>query len=261
MRNNQKTASYKAFSATISIGVMLFIILFTSLASAELIFKYRGEINLRVPCSYNGTFCDSTAICNLTVMYPNDSVMVENVQMTNAGNGTPNYTLPDDETIGTYSSHAYCCQAASCESTTFNFQITKSGSELSTSQGIIYVIVLIIAIGLFFACMYGAFKIKWGNIWDVDNRSIISINDFKWVKLICIVFSYILFMWVIWLIYGVTENFLYMEFAARFFYMVFWILLAFLFPVLVVSVILCLVVWFDDRKMDKLIKRGLKVLR
>ena len=80
-----------------SIGIM---ILLAGAVSAELsvgynddslpkvlgrVYQQDKEVDLKVPCFNNGTYCSGSATCNVTILYPNSSVLVDNQLMTNGG--------------------------------------------------------------------------------------------------------------------------------------------------------------------------------
>ena len=108
--------------------IVLFALTFmVGLVSAELIFEQNKNINLRLPCSYNGTFCNESAVCNITITYPNESLLLDNHLMTNNGNGKPNVSISGLNVIGTYQGYYHCCQGGYCDSDDFEFNVTPTG--------------------------------------------------------------------------------------------------------------------------------------
>jgi len=118
----------KKILITIILG--MFLISFTSLVSAgPIVFTQYEEANLKVPCSYNGTNCDATAVCNISILYPNGTTMVNNKLMNNNGNGMPNYTLPNTNTLGIYTYKMSATQAGVSGSDEDTFKITTTGID------------------------------------------------------------------------------------------------------------------------------------
>ena len=245
--------------AIITLMVLVLAIGISLLVSTEAkIYKQHSIINLKIPCSYNGTFCSSSALCNITVEYPNSSAMLDEAGMTSSGNGMPNYTLSDSTITGTYQFTTLCCQAGYCDDYSSTFEINKLGEELTTYSGIVYAIVLVVSIFIFLLSLYGTMKIKWKNNRDDDGR-VISINDVKYVKLALAYITYLIGVWIAFLAHGVADKYLLMDGASRFFYLIYWALLSFLFPIFVVMLIFMLIIVAQDKKIEKMIQRGLPV--
>lgn len=134
----------KYFPLLILVGFL--VVLTLPLISAE-VYKQNSIVELKVPCSYNGTFCDTTALCNITINYPNSSLLVDDGNMTNTGNGMPFYLLPDTSITGVYLYNSECCQADACDSYSSSFEITPSGI-IQTSILENPVIIIFITLGI-----------------------------------------------------------------------------------------------------------------
>jgi hypothetical protein len=121
---------------------LLLALMVIPMANAEVIFKQNDMADLKVPC-YNETyaFCSGAALCNLTVIYPNGSVMVMGKAMTNQL-VYHNYTLPESNTIGEYLGIMECFDDGKNGITSFNFKITNTG--FSYNAGDISLIIAIV---------------------------------------------------------------------------------------------------------------------
>lgn len=73
------------FPLLILVFLLVFLVLPLTSAQDELIFKYNQEIDFKRTCLNNGTFCSSSALCNLTLMYPDGTLMVNNQVMSSNG--------------------------------------------------------------------------------------------------------------------------------------------------------------------------------
>ena len=62
------------------------------LAEIELTIPFNQEFDLKRPCFNNETFCSAAAVCNVTIIYPDGSILTNNQQMTNQ-NSFHNVTL------------------------------------------------------------------------------------------------------------------------------------------------------------------------
>jgi hypothetical protein len=102
----------------------------------ELTFKVNEEIDLKRPCFNNGTFCSATAVCNITIMYPDGSTVINNQEMTNQvsfHNVTVNFTLNNQK--GTHENFMTCCDAGRCGDDTFDYTVTGTGFEQGSFNG------------------------------------------------------------------------------------------------------------------------------
>lgn len=105
--------------------IMLVAMLLVPMAMAsdeDLTYKQSQNIDLKVGCRNNGTYCSTSAICNLTLVSPDTSTIVENERMTNKYS-YHNYTLPMLDVIGTYNAAVDCCDNGDCNTKNFKIQI------------------------------------------------------------------------------------------------------------------------------------------
>ena len=248
----------KIRNALLYIVIGIFLISLTSAVYDAGIYEQNKIVDLKLPCSFNGTFCTTTATCNATVEYLNSTLALDAELMTNLGNGMPNVTLPFSNITGNYEGFYICCESGYCDSSSITFEITPTGRTLSTAQGIVYVVFLISIIFVFFLCGYGAISIPWSHPRDSEGK-IIGVNELKYVKLTLYVFSYILLMFMVGIIKSIMENFLSFDNASRVFNWMFWVMFSLLWPIIVVSLILTLIYFLDNKKMQKAILRGVPI--
>ena len=140
----------------IGLLVGIFLIGLASMTSAQLIYQQSTELDLKVPCFYNDTRCSDAAECNISVLYPNSSFLVEEQPMTNLLNGYHNYTLNESLTsvLGEYSVSIYCVDNGETGYSTFAFDITPTGHAITTGQ-------TIVSIGLILVTMILAVFFGW----------------------------------------------------------------------------------------------------
>lgn len=72
--------------------VFILLVLPIVIAEVELTIPFNQEYDLKRPCFNNGTFCSPQAICNVTISYPDGSLLTNNQEMTNQ-NSFHNLTL------------------------------------------------------------------------------------------------------------------------------------------------------------------------
>lgn len=128
-------------------GIMFLTLTFVS--AEDITFKVGQTADLKLYATINGSF-SPTIICNATIIYPNESVMIDNKLMTNQVT-FQNITLIDSQVLGKYRYIVSCKEGGEASSDAGFFYITPSGD----SRGVSYV--LIAAIGsliLFILALY-----------------------------------------------------------------------------------------------------------
>lgn len=139
------------------IFLILFLLSFSFINAEDFTYKQNSIIDLQINCYINGSYCSNLSICNLTLSYPNNTIMVFNQQMTNQI-AYHNYTLPDSSINGIYPTSIVCCDGLECGSQTFPVYITPDGSPTSQAKSGSYSIltlvfliltIIMLAIGIF----------------------------------------------------------------------------------------------------------------
>jgi len=240
----------KYFPYFILVGLVLIVLTVLPSVSA-LIYPQNRLIDLKIPCTLDGLPCSSSAECNITCQYPNSSYLINNQIMTNLGGGDFNYTTTFIE-IGEYPTEVSCQDGGQNSSSTFTINITQTGSELSIAQGIIYIIFLAVLIFVFLLSLYGTIVFPWKHQRNPDG-TILSINNFKCVKVLLFFISYLLLMFIFGIVKAITENFLYLMNIGNVFRWLFWIMFSFLWPLMVVLTLVAVVSYLNNLK----IKEGL----
>lgn len=96
-------------------------------------FKQNTEINLKRTCYFNGTYCDISTRCNITITdRDNNNILINSIM----GNTTINYpnwnkslSKNNNLLIGVYKDDMTCCNINGCGSETFYHEITPSGEK------------------------------------------------------------------------------------------------------------------------------------
>lgn len=196
---------------------------------------------------------------NITILDPNERVLIGFESMTyNAENKTFNFTLPSTQTaeIGDYkrcvTASAYGINKTEC----FEFEVNLTGTPMTTTQGILYFAMLIFSVLIFLLVLYGAIKIPFRNNRSIDGF-IIGINTFKYVKLGMWAVSYLLLIWVSFMIWNISEGFLFMDLASGLFRVIFFILAWSTFPLLLLFGTIVVITAVKDSEIRKLLERGI----
>ena len=215
-----------------------------------------SEIVLTEVCRNNGTYCTSAANCNITVFYPDSTIFVEEAVM-DYNESYFNYTISGalSGTRGTYTRDTTCCDGGLCASATDTFVI---GAETTTSDSLLYTVLLVIMCALFGLFLWGSFAIPGGNLIYGDG-TLASINNLKYAKLACILFSYLSLMFIMYISRGISTNLLHFDIASGIFTFISGTMLALLGPILVVFIIFGVISFLTDKRLMKLVKRGFSV--
>ncbi len=202
--------------------------------------------------------CDNCTFVNVTtVRLPNTTIVNINGNMTEFQN-TYNFTFGTTELLGTYI-YTTCGDPDgifTCESS--DFVITATGSILSTGESIIYIIFLIAIIFTFCLCLYGATVIPFKDGRNPEGR-IISINDLKYLKIVLIVFSYLLLMFIFGITRSITANYLFTNGAHKVFNFLYFVMFSFLWPGMVLALLLTVIYFLNGVKLKKALNRGVPI--
>jgi hypothetical protein len=244
--------------------LILMLLMLTVLTLSTIIVQ--AETNNYAPVKQGGEAlikqgCGTCTYMNVSIAYPNSSIAVSNAQMTNEGGGLWSYSFSDTNSLGRYDvitcgdiNAVYQCT----DSGTLWFDVTYSGSQLSVSNAIVYVILLISALIIFLLCLYGAMNIPWSNPRDNDGR-VISINELKYLKIFLWALCYLFFMTLNYILMALSKNFMSFDLASGIFQLIGDTMLFGIWPVIVVSLIITLIVFLDDKKRRKAMLRGFNI--
>lgn len=110
-------------------------------------YKPNTPINYKYGCELNGSVCPASTQCNMTVEYPNSSIFLNNVNLTN-NNYYFNYTFSTPE-YGHYNGFIYCYDNGDSSVQHIHFVIGDSNSHLlSIILGFILIVGFFITLGV-----------------------------------------------------------------------------------------------------------------
>lgn len=232
---------------------------FTEDTTPEFIFE-QGEPDaaLIITCEdTKGFVCESTYSCNLTVISPNSSVLI-NDQIATQQTNFFNFSLPETDTLGLHTYNVFCQNTSNAGASTELFYLVNlTGEELSVSKTILYIFILIVSLCFFLLCLFGAIKIPWNNKLD-DEGFILEMNDLKYVKLFLWFMTYFFLLFITWLTASISK-FLELGMASRFFDIFQSFLLIILLPVWLIVMATGLFKAFSEKNLNDMIGRNLRV--
>jgi hypothetical protein len=115
-----------------------------------LVYKQGQEIDLKIPCYINGSYCSVGANCDITIQYPNGTLLVNNSAM-NYNPSYFSYLLFANQTtaVGNYPCSMVCVDGGESGYKDFTFEVTTTGAGNELMINIIAFILIIIAIVIF----------------------------------------------------------------------------------------------------------------
>lgn len=242
--------------------VLLLIMIINPVSGAEVKHQIDQDVLISHPIRIDGGIT-SGVLANLTVRNPTGNIIINFQAMTyNSTTAEHQYliTAGNNSALGYY---PYCItsmyntlNATNC----YEYKITTTGDELSTSQGLIYISLLFVCVLLFFLTLYASFKIKFSNDRN-DEGEIIGLNDLKYLKIFSVVMCYFFLTAIMWLAWNISYAYLSFSLMSTFFKGFFYILISFMFPAIVIAFVVGVIRFFDDRKIGELIDRGISNIR
>lgn len=237
---------------------LLILIFFINTTRAETqIIKTDTNYELRERITTNG-YPSNNIICNVSIENPIGNLIINNKMMTNNFQ-LHNFTISGEliNTTGEYPCNIYCSDSVidANSSGSCNFIATPTGELLSDSGSMIYIGIIVLSLIFFSFSMYGAIKIPFKNIRMSDN--VFNINDLKYVKILLWFSSYLLLMWIVFMGWNLSANYLFLSIATQFLQGLWFFLIAFLFPIIIVFTLTGILSFLNDKKLKKFARRGL----
>ena len=224
----------------------------------DFIFRQKETSNLLLTCTNaDGSPCDSSFSCNVTVAYPNNSLLFEN-QGASFNTDHYNITITNTDILGSYSYLIYCTNGTDHGAQPdLSYIVNLTGEDLNISKTMLYIFILIVTLVIFLLSLYGSIKIPWKYKRD-EEGFIVQMNDLKYVKLLLWFMTYTILIFITWLTASVSK-FLELGMASGFFDMIYLTLLVFIFPIFLIVFITGILKTFSDKKINDLLGRNLRV--
>lgn len=202
-------------------------------------------------------YCSDCTFVNITsITYPNGTLQPLNVVAVFQGGDSyvyNNFCSTND--LGTYIYGTLGNPAGTLVQQSIEREVTANGFILSDSQSIVYLVFLIAALFIFLLTLYGAIKIKWKSDKDPEGH-ILNINKVRYFKPFLMAMAYLELTFIFGILYSITSNSLTFDNVSPMFNWLYWLMLSFLFPIAVCTLIFSLIVFIQDRKLRKRISRG-----
>lgn len=248
------------FKLVLGILLLMFVVVqfdnaYAQTITPDFIYEQNAAVDLKVFCFNNG-FCTAAATCNITTTYPNSTIVVDNVLMTNQIS-YHNYTFAQNvlNARGDYQVTGVCIDGAANQQINFIFRVTPTGEDLTTSRAIIYLIMLVGVTAMFLLLFYFMLSFEFGNFIDEDSGEF-KINWKKYFKLFLVPVNWVLLMWIFGIARSISANYLYLPGIGLMFEWAYQIMLYTSFPILIVCLYGILVWFINDKRIYNAIERG-----
>jgi len=218
-----------------------FLLIGTLSFSSGLTLKKDVDSLITFPVTYNGSNAPSGTTCNYSVIYPNQSLMVENQQATYTNTGVASFILLDNSVNGDYKVPLICSfPDGNSESGNADFTINPTGNVILKESMSVYLGLMIILFLLLIGIIFALFKTE----------------NFGW-KMGLTSFAYIIsngFLLVCW---KVAESFLVsMPFLEVIFKVLYKISTIGYFPMFLFVLVYSLLHMTDEKNIKTLMNRG-----
>jgi len=230
---------------------VLVLLISVQITSAENLYHERGTtLNFSVT-SNNATSCNITNINSPSGLL---SIIQEGVRTSQTFSFTidaKNYSE-----FGVYCHNIECIDGNTVISGDKCYTINYFGKELSTSQSIIYLVLLLVLIFILFITFFGMGFLPTSNQKDEFDR-ILSVNYLKYLRLPLWLFMYFLFIGIVFLSSNIAYAFLSEALFGKILFSIFTILLA-LSPIIIIIIMISFFVrFFHDKEFQKYLNRGI----
>ena len=225
-------------SATIPNDIISNINYFPHKANTSLVFSVTSN---------NASQCNVTGINTPSTSY----VLSGGLIMTKTGQ-TFNFSIDKGNftTTGTHCIHIICMNGATRDAGSICREVSNTGNKLDISQVLMYALMFVGIFFVFLLTLYGSLSIPLTNMKAPDGE-ILSINWKKYLKLFCVCIAYVSFVWIIFLSWNLSWAYLQMQGLSTFFKYIFYLVFALTFPVFAGIIILGIVSYHNDKRLEK----------
>jgi hypothetical protein len=242
-----------------SILVMGFAAIATASDGDHQIFRQNEPGKLLFSCNDgNDDYCSSSIDCIITIA-DSDGVIFVNSNQTQPNNDYYyfNLTIDNNARNGVYYYTIECTDGASYSGTTdWHYEVTPTGKQYSTAISLTYALLFIFILFLFCLCVYYAATLDGNNIIN-DFNEVIEINQKKYIKMGLVMFSYLLFVALLFFAYTFAKGYTQSDALSNFLRYGYYLSMSIALPVVAIGFVLMIKRYAYDRKIERILKRGL----
>lgn len=204
--------------------------------------------------------CSNCTTCTISnIVLPDKTKLDINLVMETSDSLNYNYTFCQATQTGQYIVNGYCDIDGINTPFPYDFEVTATGQDMSTSKGILYVVVFFLSILIFIGLIIGGIKIPSNNNSDEMTGFVIAVSNLKYLKFFCIALSYLFLIFIMYLSWMISFAYLDMNFVSGIFQFLFYFLLICLIVLFPLSIFIVISNLIRDKKIAEMLSRGLKV--
>lgn len=225
----------------ILIGILILLVIPLILAVEPYYeYKQKEEVQLKVFCrDENNSLCATGTACNITILYPNSSVLADGNMTYHPTYFSYNLTRDQTSLTGEYYT-AVVCEGSSSGSIDFFFKITPLGETMDISDAIVYLGAFLLLTTLFIISLIGFIK---------TNKPAKKLFCWYGIYIFGVALTYIVWITTINIV-GTTS------YLGKFFYWIWIILLVMFFPMMIFSVIWYIWLMINMKQIQDMMYRG-----
>ena len=220
--------------------------------------KTAGELltNTSINCTYN--LLDSSGK-NIIRMETYNQIKFGNL----SGNGCANcfnflISAPNITANGYYPYQIRCYGSGLGGYLSDVYEATATGNEFYLTTALMDIVVLILSFILFGLFIWAGIALPMKNNRDELSGYILSINNLKYVKMLCFAFAYLTFMLIMYFAWMIGYAYMNLPFLTNLFKFVFYTLVVCIFPLFIVGVFLVIANWVRDSKISEALSGGFR---
>lgn len=201
--------------------------------------------------------CAGSTYSNITkILYPNSSFALRGEYSMNKLGFDYNYSFNDTQTLGQYLVYGHCDESGTNTYWVYDFEVTYTGDSLDTSKSIMYAVLLALLVFFFILIIYFT-----GNLPESKTRNeegnILSISSLKYLGATLIFVDWLILTSIFYISSSLAFAYLGETLFANILFTIFQICFGLTLPMVVVWFIWIIANIVQDKKINKLITKGI----
>lgn len=198
----------------------------------------------------NGTLVNSGIDCYLFLYDDNGTEILFLQDNTSDGFSYEFTVLGGNFTrVGGYTGVSQCNSSSLGGFQSFDIMVTPSGNSFDIPQAILYSFFMILLVGLFLLTTWGALTLPWGNERNREGE-VIKVNWKKYLKMFSACWAYVTLIWIVFMGWTLSWAYLQWQGLGTIFKLSFYILMGTALPIFIGIILLFLISFLSDAKIQ-----------
>lgn len=190
---------------------------------------------------------------------PNQTVVITNQSMAKSSPTLWTAIFCNTTINGEYIYDTFGDENGNIALSSVSFIVNPIGKVLTTAQAGLYLFILLIAILFFVLTLLIGIYLPSGNKRDEMTGYVLAVSNLKYVKMLMICFSYLIFVLISYFAYIISYGYLDLNFLGSMFRFAFLFLVVMIFPLFIVGSYVVIANLIRDSKVGEMLYRGLRV--